>query len=152
MSCVFTLLAEPNRRRILDLLRGNEQAAGELANGLALNQPAVSKCLRALRGGGLVDVRIDAPRRVYRLRLAALREIDDWLAPYRTLWSQSLDELEGHLKATAGGRCTPGTLIASGRKAQRSDHQKLGKRTRARAEVPSRLLAEPPGPQQQNRR
>jgi DNA-binding transcriptional ArsR family regulator len=90
-------LAEPNRRRILDLLRTGERPVGELVEQLAVSQPAVSKHLRVLREAGLVDARIDAQRRVYRLQLQPLRELDEWLAPYRALWSQSLDRLEDHL-------------------------------------------------------
>ena len=97
MAVTFEVLAEPNRRRILDLLRGTERAVAELVNRLDLSQPAVSKHLRVLREAGLVEVRIDAQRRLYRLRPQPLREIDDWLAPYRALWNDSLDRLERHL-------------------------------------------------------
>ncbi len=93
----FEALAEPNRRRILDLLRAGERPVGELVQQLAVSQPAVSKHLRVLREAGLVDARIDAQRRVYRLRLQPLRDVDEWLAPYRALWNQSLDRLEDHL-------------------------------------------------------
>ena len=97
MSTAFEVLAEANRRRILDLLRPGERPVGELVDGLALSQPAVSKHLRVLRDAGLVEVRVDAQRRIYRLRPQPLRQIDDWLAPYRALWSESLDRLERHL-------------------------------------------------------
>jgi DNA-binding transcriptional ArsR family regulator len=62
-----------------------------------MSQPAVSKHLRVLRDAGLVEVRGDAQRRIYRLRLAPLRDIDSWLAPYRQMWDRSLDALERHL-------------------------------------------------------
>jgi len=94
----FELLAEPNRRRILDLLRDGERPVGELVNRLSMSQPAVSKHLRVLRDSGLVDVRIDAQRRMYRLRPERLREVDAWIAPYRRLWEARLDRLERHLK------------------------------------------------------
>jgi DNA-binding transcriptional ArsR family regulator len=94
----FELLAEPNRRRILDLLRDSERPVGELVDLLAMSQPAVSKHLRVLRDSGLVDVRVDAQRRVYRLRPEALREVDAWIEPYRRLWDQRLDRLERHLQ------------------------------------------------------
>ena len=98
MVATFAVLAEPNRRRILDLLRGRERPVTELVEHLGeLSQPAVSKHLRVLREAGLVDARIDAQRRMYRLRPQRLREIDDWLAPYRALWTDSLDRLEHHL-------------------------------------------------------
>jgi DNA-binding transcriptional ArsR family regulator len=94
----FELLAEPNRRRILDLLRDGERPVGELVDRLSMSQPAVSKHLRVLRDSGLVDVRVDAQRRMYRLRPEALREIDAWIAPYRRLWEDRLDRLEHHLQ------------------------------------------------------
>jgi DNA-binding transcriptional ArsR family regulator len=94
----FELLAEPNRRRILDLLRDGERPVGELVDRLSMSQPAVSKHLRVLRDSGLVDVRVDAQRRMYRLRPERLREIDAWIAPYRRLWEDRLDRLEQHLK------------------------------------------------------
>ncbi|MBO2450807.1 helix-turn-helix transcriptional regulator [Actinomadura barringtoniae] len=99
MASTFEVLAEPRRRQILDLLRGGEQPVGELVERLALSQPTVSKHLKVLRGAGLVEVRRDAQRRLYRLRLEPLAEIDAWLAPYRALWSASLDALERHLDA-----------------------------------------------------
>jgi DNA-binding transcriptional ArsR family regulator len=97
VTAVFDVLAEPNRRRILDLLVERERPVGELVGELQLSQPAVSKHLRILRDGGLVDVRADAQRRVYRVRAEPLRELDAWLEPYRALWSNSLDRLAAHL-------------------------------------------------------
>jgi DNA-binding transcriptional ArsR family regulator len=95
----FEVLAEPNRRRILDLLRVAELPVGELVDQLTVSQPAVSKHLRILRQAGLVDVRSDAQRRIYRLRTEPLRAVDDWLQPYRQLWANRLDLLERHLDA-----------------------------------------------------
>ena len=91
------MLAEPHRRQILDLLRESERAVGELVDEVGISQPNVSKHLRVLREAGLVDVRTDAQRRVYRLRPEPLREIDEWLQPYRVAWSKRLDALERHL-------------------------------------------------------
>jgi DNA-binding transcriptional ArsR family regulator len=93
----FEVLAEPNRRRILDLLRAGERPVGELVTELRLGQPSVSKHLRALREAGLVVVRPDAQRRWYGLRAEPLRELDAWLAPYRAFWTERLDALERHL-------------------------------------------------------
>lgn len=98
MIATFELLAEPHRRRILDLLRDGERPVGELVDRLEMSQPAVSKHLRVLRDSGLVDVRVDAQRRVYRLRPEPLREVDAWIEPYRRLWDQRLDRLERHLQ------------------------------------------------------
>jgi DNA-binding transcriptional ArsR family regulator len=86
------------RRSILDLLLQEERSVGELVKTLAMSQPAVSKHLRVLREAGLVDVRIDAQRRCYRVRPEPLAEIDEWLAPYRTFWSHKLNRLEEHLE------------------------------------------------------
>jgi len=97
MTHAFEVLSEPNRRRILDLLRERERAAGELVDRLSISQPGVSKHLRILREAGLVSVRGDGQRRLYSLRAEPLAAMDAWLAPYRRLWSNSLDRLEQHL-------------------------------------------------------
>ena len=93
----FEVLAEPNRRRILDLLRAGERPVNELVHELHVTQPAVSKHLRVLRQAGLVDVRSDAQRRLYRVRPQPLKEIDSWLEPYQLLWEERLDDLARHL-------------------------------------------------------
>lgn len=93
----FEIVAEPIRRRILDLLRSDERAVGDLVDALAMSQPAVSKHLRVLRDAGLVDARVDAQRRVYRLIPEPLVEINDWLTPFREAWARKLDALEAHL-------------------------------------------------------
>ena len=97
-ALALEVLAEPHRRRILDLLRGGERAVGSLVHDLEMSQPAVSKHLRVLRDAGLVDVRAAAQRRLYRLRVQPLRDLDEWLAPYRALWEGALDDLERHLE------------------------------------------------------
>jgi DNA-binding transcriptional ArsR family regulator len=94
----FAVLAEPNRRRILDALGADERPVGEIVERLGLSQPAVSKHLRVLREAGLVTARVDAQRRLYRVRPDPLRAIDEWLAPYRGMWAERLDELERHLE------------------------------------------------------
>jgi DNA-binding transcriptional ArsR family regulator len=99
MVAVFDVLAEPARRRILDLLRAEERPVGALVAALDLSQPAVSKHLRVLREAGLVAVRADAQRRLYRIRPEPLHAVDDWLAPYREMWEQRLDDLERTLDA-----------------------------------------------------
>ena len=97
----FAVLAEPTRRRILDLLLERARSVGELVDLVGLSQPGVSKHLRVLRQAGLVGVRHDAQRRWYELRVEPLAEIDAWLQPYRQLWSSRLDALERHLSAEA---------------------------------------------------
>ncbi|MDG4805567.1 metalloregulator ArsR/SmtB family transcription factor [Micromonospora sp. WMMD1120] len=94
---VFTVLAEPTRRRILDQLRRDERSVGELVDGLGISQPAASKHLRVLRDAGFVTVRTAARQRIYRLDPGPLRTVDDWLDPYRRLWTRHLDALERHL-------------------------------------------------------
>ena len=108
MAALFEVLAEAHRRSILDLLRESEQSVTDLVGVLGVSQPAVSKHLRVLREAGLVAVRPDAQRRLYRLRPGPLREVDEWLEPYRQLWATSLDALERHLDAMPGTG-TPGT-------------------------------------------
>ena len=97
MWSTFTVLAEPNRRRILDELVQGERTVGELVERLSLSQSAVSKHLRVLREAQLVSSRIDKQHRRYRLRPAPLAEIDDWLEPYRQFWADKLDALQAHL-------------------------------------------------------
>ncbi len=94
---MLEVLAEPNRRRIVELLGGEERSVGELVQRLELTQPAVSKHLRVLREAGLVEVRPAAQRRLYRLVPEPLAELDAWLEPYRRLWRARLDDLERHL-------------------------------------------------------
>jgi DNA-binding transcriptional ArsR family regulator len=98
MESTFEVLAEPTRRRILDLLRERELPVGEVVEHLSLSQPGVSKHLRVLREAGLVTVRQDAQRRFYGLRAEPLVEMDAWLAPYRRFWTDRLDALERHLE------------------------------------------------------
>ncbi|HEY6275894.1 MAG TPA: metalloregulator ArsR/SmtB family transcription factor [Streptosporangiaceae bacterium] len=102
MAAVFDVLAEERRRAILDLLRQSERSVGELVRQLGTSQPAVSKHLRVLREAGLVTVRTDAQRRLYRLQPGPLQAIDEWLGPYRRLWADSLDALERHLDDMPG--------------------------------------------------
>jgi DNA-binding transcriptional ArsR family regulator len=99
VNAPFAVLAEPNRRRILDLLRVADLPVGDLVAQLTVSQPAVSKHLRILRAAGLVGVRSEAQRRIYHLRPEPLQAVDAWLRPYRQLWASRLDRLEQHLDA-----------------------------------------------------
>ena len=99
MQSTFEVIAEPTRRRILDLLLARERPVGDLVAELSMSQPAVSRHLRVLRDAGLVKTRTDAQRRVYRVSPEPLAAMDDWLRPYRRLWAASLDNLERHLDA-----------------------------------------------------
>jgi DNA-binding transcriptional ArsR family regulator len=99
-STTWSVLADPHRRRALDLLQTRPHTVGELTASLGLSQPGTSKHLRTLREAGLVRVRVDAQRRVYELDPAPLAELDDWLAPYRRFWDRRLDALGRHLDET----------------------------------------------------
>jgi DNA-binding transcriptional ArsR family regulator len=97
MLTPFDIVAEPNRRAILGLLASSERSVGELERRLRLPQPTVSKHLRVLREAGFVEATVDAQRRLYRLKPGPLRQVDDWLEQFRTLWSGHVDALERHL-------------------------------------------------------
>jgi DNA-binding transcriptional ArsR family regulator len=98
-TVVFEALADPTRRRVLELLAIRELTAGEIASVFPVSRPAVSRHLRVLREAGLVRARRDAQRRVYELDAAPLAELDEWLADYRRFWSDRLDHLERHLES-----------------------------------------------------
>ena len=97
---VLDVIAEPTRRRILDAVRSGERSVGELVDEVDMHQPGVSRHLKVLRDAGLVEVRQDAQRRLYRLRPEPLMELDEWLEPYRREWANRLDSLERHLRRT----------------------------------------------------
>ncbi len=97
---VLDVIAEPTRRRILDAVRDGERSVGELVEVVGMHQPGVSRHLKVLRDAGLVEVRRDAQRRLYRLRPEPLMELDEWLEPYRREWANRLDSLERHLERT----------------------------------------------------
>lgn len=97
MESTFAVIAEPSRRAILSLLALSEQTVGDIEEKLSLSQPSVSKHLRVLREAGFVEARVDAQRRVYRIRPEPLAEIDAWLELFRRFWSGHVDALERHL-------------------------------------------------------
>jgi DNA-binding transcriptional ArsR family regulator len=97
MESSFAIIAEPNRRAILGLLASSEQSVGELERLLRMPQTSVSKHLRVLRDAGFVESRVEAQRRVYRIRPEPLREVDAWIAPFRRFWTAHVDALERHL-------------------------------------------------------
>jgi len=103
MGTTLQVIAEPRRQAILDLLRDGELPVGDLVQRLGVSQPLVSKHLRVLKDAGLVQVRGDAQRRLYRISPEPLAELDAWLAPYRALWSARLDLLEQHLADRRNG-------------------------------------------------
>jgi DNA-binding transcriptional ArsR family regulator len=95
---VFEALADPTRRRLVELLAEDERSAGELAGHFRVSRPAISKHLRVLREAGLVQVRGDAQRRIYRLEPQALGRAEGWLARHRQFWQERLDALEAQLE------------------------------------------------------
>ena len=97
MESTFAIIAEPNRRAILSLLASSERSVGDIEERLKLPQPSVSKHLRVLREAGFVESRIDAQRRLYKIKPEPLMEIDAWLTPFRRFWSGHIDALERHL-------------------------------------------------------
>ncbi len=97
MESVFDIIAEPNRRAILNLLASSQRTVGEIERTLGMPQTTVSKHLRVLREAGFVEAAVDAQRRLYRLKPEALQEVDAWLAPFRRFWSGRVDALERHL-------------------------------------------------------
>ena len=97
VESAFAVIAEPNRRAILSLLATSERSVGEIERRLRMPQPSVSKHLRVLREAGFVESRVDAQRRVYRIRPEPLMEVDAWLARFRRFWSAHVDALERHL-------------------------------------------------------
>lgn len=97
MESAFAVIAEPSRRAILSLLASSERSVSDIEDRLRLPQPSVSKHLRVLREAGFVESRIDAQRRLYRIKPEPLMEIEAWLAPFRRFWSAHIDALERHL-------------------------------------------------------
>lgn len=97
MNLALQALSEPHRMAIVAMLADGERPAGDFVDALPVSQPTVSKHLSVLREAGLVTVRKDAQRRLYRLNPAPLAELDAWLEPYRRLWVDRLDALERHL-------------------------------------------------------
>ncbi|MCC2333731.1 ArsR/SmtB family transcription factor [Cellulomonas wangsupingiae] len=101
VDLVLAALAEPVRRRLLEHLAGAERAAGELVavarEEFGISQPATSQHLRVLREAGVVVVRADGPRRLYRVEPQALSVVEDWLAGFLDPFAQPLDALETEL-------------------------------------------------------
>jgi DNA-binding transcriptional ArsR family regulator len=97
VESAFEIIAEPNRRAILSLLVSSEQSVGEIERQLRMPQPTVSKHLRVLRDAGFVESKVDAQRRLYRLKPEPFQEVDAWLDQFRRFWSAHIDVLERHL-------------------------------------------------------
>jgi DNA-binding transcriptional ArsR family regulator len=102
VEAVLRALADESRRSMVETLTRGPATVNELAAALPIARPGVSRHLRVLREAGLVDVRQEAQRRVYSLRLEPLAEVDDWLGQYRALWQQRFDAL--HTEVARGKR------------------------------------------------
>jgi DNA-binding transcriptional ArsR family regulator len=115
----FDVLGDPVRRRILELLGGEERSAGEVTAVVraefGISQPAVSQHLRVLRESGFARVRPEGTRRLYAVEPAPLQEVEVWLEPFRAFWSQRLDAL--------------GTELARGRRERRAEQAEQPERT-----------------------
>ena len=94
MNAAFAALGDPNRFRIVELLRDGPRPVNDIGDRLRLNQPQVSKHLRVLKQAGLVDVEPRAQQRLYELRPDALRQIHQWLERYRRLWDERFDAMD----------------------------------------------------------
>jgi DNA-binding transcriptional ArsR family regulator len=113
MESLFEIIAEPNRRAILNLLVSSQQSVGEIERQLRMTQPTVSKHLRVLRDAGFVESTVDAQRRLYRLRPEPFRELDTWLSQFRRFWSAHVDALERYLDRMDQVRIDPPTATRS---------------------------------------
>jgi len=101
---IFTALADPTRRRIVELLSRGECAAGEIVEAFEVSGPAISQHLKVLREAALVQVRIEGQRRIYQLNPQGLGEMEAWLKDVRRFWAPRLDALELELRKTDGKR------------------------------------------------
>lgn len=102
MQTVFEVIAESNRRAILSQLAGSEKSVQDLEAALHLPQPKVSKHLKVLKEFGLVESRVSAQKRIYRIKFGPLKEADQWLQQFRQLWEPHMDALEKHLDRLHG--------------------------------------------------
>jgi DNA-binding transcriptional ArsR family regulator len=91
-------LADPNRRRIVEMLSAGELAAGEIGDAFEISAPAISQHLKVLKEASIVTVRVDGQRRIYALDPAGFSEIDQWLSSVRRFWIPRLDELERQMR------------------------------------------------------
>ena len=102
LDLTFAALADPTRRAILDLLRTRELPAGELARHFPVSRPAIARHVGVLRRAGLLRERRVAQSRLYSLDAAALRPLDEWLAPYRLFWAARLMDLKRLVESDEG--------------------------------------------------
>ena len=116
---VYEAIADPTRRRLLELLGDGERSAGDLAEHFAISRPGVSRHLRVLREAGLVRSRGDGQRRLYSADPAPLAEVDEWLERWRGFWGQRLDALDTELRRGGRSRTDHGAAGRTGREEER---------------------------------
>ncbi len=119
MLATLRALAEPNRFQIVELLRDGPRPVGDMVNRLGLRQPQVSKHLRVLSDAGMVDVRVDAQRRIYALRPAPLQELEVWLERFQRLWEDNFQRLDSVLEELKASEVKPPELMAKTKKRRR---------------------------------
>lgn len=118
----FAALADPTRRRVVELLRQRPRRAGELAAAFRVSAPAMSRHLRVLRRRGLVEeerVDEDARVRVYRLRRERFRQLQEWLGEVETFWTDQLDAFKAHAEGTRGEQAGRGGAAPPGERGGR---------------------------------
>ena len=116
---LFASLADPMRRRIVELLRGHEKPVNDIVAELDIHQSGVSRHLRILNDAGFVSVRADGPRRLYALRAEPFRELDAWISRYRDLWEGRLDRLGAELERRKAGKKAGAPGASRGRNKER---------------------------------
>lgn len=97
-TTTLSVLAEPNRMNIVELLLQRPCTVGEIADHLEIRQPQASKHLKVLSKAGIVEARADANWRIYNFRPEPFRELDEWLAACRKLWEERFDRLDDYLQ------------------------------------------------------
>ena len=98
MEQLFSALAEPNRLKMIELLRKRNYTVGELADLLKIRQPQASNHLKVLRDAGLVKIKPVANQRIYILREEPFVEMDQWVDSFRNVWEEQFDRLDGYLQ------------------------------------------------------
>lgn len=103
----LSALAEPNRLQMIELLREGPLTVNEIADQLSLRQPQASKHLKVLYEARLVEIRPEANRRIYRLRMEPLKEMDTWLGSFREMWEERMDRLSDYVDILMNQGDTP---------------------------------------------
>ena len=108
MKTLWTVLADPNREHIVEMLRDGPLTVGEITRRLGIRQPQVSKHLKVLSEAAIVEVQPQANRRIYRLRREPFQELEAWLQSFRRLWEERFDRLDNYLLEIQATEQQPG--------------------------------------------